>query len=138
MKLEPGMKVSVYWHFPKGCYSVQYKGLVIAHVNNICLKDVKFRVSGAGRQRVLREERKNVHAKIHGIVADITELPEYERVNRVRYNPKFCTTFMSHEQDATSEPILACDFAMLILTYNLDSNPLTLDSKPLILAFRND
>lgn len=138
MKLETGMKVAVYWHFPKGCYSVQYKGLVIAHVNSICLKDVKFRVSKAGRQRVLREERKNVHAKIHGIIADITELPEYERVNRVRYNPKFCTTFMAHKEGATAEPILACDFTMLRKTYDLSCDPVSVDSKPLILAFRND
>ena len=44
----------------KNIYSVRNKksGLVINHVENIELKNVIFKVSEAGRQRVLKERRK--------------------------------------------------------------------------------
>lgn len=41
-------------------------GRVVAHTDRIVLADAEFRVSEAGRQRVLREQAKNVHAWISG------------------------------------------------------------------------
>jgi hypothetical protein len=60
------MKVEVYWNLHKHCYSVRHKGKVIAHVPFITLKDVQWVVQPAGRKRVLRERRKNVHAFARG------------------------------------------------------------------------
>lgn len=42
------------------------KGRVIKVVGGAVLKDAKFVVGEAGRQRVIREKRKNVHAFITG------------------------------------------------------------------------
>lgn len=62
------MKVKVYFNLHKHCFSVvslekgDSYGKVVAHVSEIMLSEVKFKVSEAGRQRVLREKRKNVHA----------------------------------------------------------------------------
>ena len=61
-------KVFVYRNLNKDCYSVKSlkTGLVIAHVQCIVLEDATFRVSQAGRNRVLKEKRKNVHAGVVG------------------------------------------------------------------------
>ena len=73
------MKVFVYFNLHKKCWSVkalegENKGRVIAHEDFIILRDVVGRVSKAGRERVLREKRKNVHAGIVGEwVSDIDD-----------------------------------------------------------------
>jgi hypothetical protein len=70
------MRVYVYYNLHKHCFSVravdgEQRGRVIAHAAAVRLADVRFRVSEAGRQRVLREQRKNVHA---GVVGELTNL----------------------------------------------------------------
>jgi hypothetical protein len=67
------MKVFVYFNLHKKCFSVKAlegvnKGKVVQHTDNIVLLLPKFKVSEAGRQRVLREKRKNVHAGVVGWV----------------------------------------------------------------------
>ena len=64
------MKVRVYFNLHKKLYSVQEKvdgrWKVVEHTNNINLVNATFKVSEAGRQRILRENKKNVHAYIVG------------------------------------------------------------------------
>ena len=78
----------VYFNLHKKLLSVQAKvngnWKVIRHVNEIMLSDVKFRVYEAGRQRVLNEKRKNVHAFIVGNLVE--EVPD-DKMTTVRYNP---------------------------------------------------
>lgn len=67
------MKVFVYFNLHKKCFSIkalegEQKGRVIIHAESAGLLNVTFKVSEAGRQRVLREKRKNVHA---GVVGDL-------------------------------------------------------------------
>lgn len=64
-------KVFVYFNLHKKCFSVKalegaMKGRVIAHRHDVLLYDATFKVSEAGRQRVLREKKKNVHAGVCG------------------------------------------------------------------------
>ena len=82
------MKVYVYFNLHKKCFSVKAmdgpeKGRVIAHRKYVGLKNARPKVSEAGRQRVISEKRKNVHAGIVGewtdVIAGCTE--------RVSYNP---------------------------------------------------
>lgn len=61
------MKVYVYKNIRRKDWSVKAlegpdKGRVIGHEVVVALRDVEFRVGEAGRRRVLREQRKNVHA----------------------------------------------------------------------------
>jgi hypothetical protein len=56
---------------------------VIKHVDRIDLRDVRFKVSEAGRQRVLREKRKNVHAFIEGEESSFYAYLD----SKVTYNP---------------------------------------------------
>jgi len=71
-----GRKVRVYRNLQRGGYSVQlrqpghkYDRRVIAHSDSIMLQSVRFVVSEAGRLRVIREQRKNVHAFAEGLWA---------------------------------------------------------------------
>lgn len=65
------MRVFVYYNFHRGCWSVKAldgtaRGRVVAHADKVTVRDAEFRVSEAGRQRVIREKKKNVHAGIVG------------------------------------------------------------------------
>ena len=60
------MKAFVYWNFHEKKFSIRVKGRVIAHATRLLIQDAEFRVSEAGRARVLAERQKNVHAGIHG------------------------------------------------------------------------
>ena len=68
------MKIEVYWNLHKEMFSVRHKGKVIAHVACINVKDAKFVVQKAGRERVLREKKKNVHAFIRGTAAVLASI----------------------------------------------------------------
>ena len=90
------MKVFVYYNLHKKVFSVKAlegdrKGLVVAHVSQIGLTDVTFRVSEAGRQRVLRERKKNVHA---GVVGQWSGLHDQQGLEPVTYNPYKYSSFV--------------------------------------------
>ena len=112
------MRVYVYYNLHKHCFSVRAlegpeKGRVVQHCNNILLEDVQFRVSQAGRDRVLRERRKNVHAGAVGhVIGDLTSYPGLvDRCTRsVTYNPYKYSTFVYSE---SQQPCAAADFALL-------------------------
>jgi hypothetical protein len=66
----------VYCNIKRGVLSVKAlegadKGRVVAHVERLLMKDVEFRVSQAGRERVVKTQRKSVHA---GAVGEIEAL----------------------------------------------------------------
>lgn len=66
--LVQGQKVKVYFNLHKKCFSIMdvKTGLVIAHADAVNLHNVEFKVSETGRQRVIREKKKNVHAFVIG------------------------------------------------------------------------
>lgn len=100
------MKVFVYFNLHKRCFSIKAlegdrKGKVIAHAEKVFLTDATFKVSQAGRERVLIERKKNVHA---GVVGDWDMSTTYNRRNAdllqvtgvpVTYNPYKYRTFVS-------------------------------------------
>lgn len=55
-------------------WSIRQGPHVIAHADNLHLVDVRFVVSEKGRQRVLAERRKNVHAFAEGKIVDYDDL----------------------------------------------------------------
>jgi hypothetical protein len=82
------MKVFVYYNLHRKCFSVktlegEFKGRVIAHASYVSLHDCRFKVSEAGRQRVLREKRKNVHAGVVGNLGTIVFPGEKDSFNRI-------------------------------------------------------
>jgi hypothetical protein len=83
------MKVYVYYNLHKHCLSVkatqgEHANLVIAHAKSVQLGDVRFKVSEAGRQRVLREKAKNVHAGLVGELQGIDALQWLKEVPRAQ------------------------------------------------------
>lgn len=63
--------MDIYWNLHRNLFSVRaragaHKGRVIAHMTDVALTNVKFHVDQKGRERVLREKRKNVHAFLRG------------------------------------------------------------------------
>ena len=65
------MRVRVYYNLSRSVWSIkamegEFKGKVIGYASSVVLSDAHTVVSEAGRQRVLREQRKNVHAYIDG------------------------------------------------------------------------
>lgn len=106
------MKVFVYYNLHKKVFSVRAlegdrRGLVIAHVREIGLTDVTFKVSEAGRQRVLRERKKNVHA---GVVGQWSGLHDQNGLEAVTYNPYRYSSFV---RQADETPVLTSPRAWL-------------------------
>jgi hypothetical protein len=89
-----GQRVAVYYNLHKHCYSIKDKrtGLVIAHADKVTLSGVQFKVSQAGRARVLREKRKNVHATIEGNYT--SQAPAMDKLAPAYYNPYTCSSFI--------------------------------------------
>lgn len=90
------MRVFVYWNLHKNKWSVkamegENKGRVIDHVLGLALKDATFKVSRAGRERVLREQRKNVHAGVQG---ELLHGEDFFGMTQVTYNPYKYSTFV--------------------------------------------
>lgn len=82
------MIVQVYFNLHKKCWSLRDKKTrrVIDHKQELVLTHCKFHVSEAGRQRVIREKRKNVHAWCEGwLQPDV--VPRADFGLPVRYNP---------------------------------------------------
>jgi len=88
--------VQVYYNLHKKCLSVRKRGLVIDHVDSIILKDATFHVQQAGRKRVLKEKRKNVHAYVSGVPSN-TAFFDGEKAERITYNPYKNKCFTSVE-----------------------------------------
>ena len=99
-----GKRVKVYFNLHRKLFSVvsleahDRYGKVIDHVREIALEDVGFVVRPAGRARVLREKRKNVHAFVYGtICATPEEIPVTAQV--VIYNPYKYHTFVLKDSE---------------------------------------
>ena len=63
-----GKRVRVYRNVTKNCYSVLYKGRVIAHRKRILLAKAKFIVRLGGWKKFQQTHVKNVHAFVEGDV----------------------------------------------------------------------
>lgn len=82
-------RAEVYRNLHKDCYSVRKKGKVIAYETRLFLLDATFAVQPAGRQKVLDQKRKNVHAFVRGnfkIYPEDLTVP-LETSKLVSYNP---------------------------------------------------
>jgi len=104
-----GQVVDVYRNLHRKCWSVRHRGIVRSHCEAVTLGAVTFRVSEAGRQRVLRERRKNVHAVVRGTLVAYGDVAE-DGTLEVVYNPYNSGTFC---YALTREPIHAAGVAYL-------------------------
>lgn len=83
-----GQRVKVYRNLHKDTYSIAdaTSGKVLGHADAITLKTASLKVSEAGRQRVLRERKKNVHAFVIGNIVSLSGDKQAQR-HEAYYNP---------------------------------------------------
>lgn len=82
-------KVQVYFNSDIKQWSIR-QGKVKVHCEYVCLRDAEFKVSQRGRERVLKNKRKNIHAFITGyIVREPAKIPYNidQPWDAVSYNP---------------------------------------------------
>lgn len=73
-KVIENQKVYAFWNLHLNVFSLQAnvkdgekrRNLVLAHGNNIILTDCKFIVRKSGREKVIRDKQKNIHAFVKG------------------------------------------------------------------------
>jgi hypothetical protein len=92
----------VYRNLNKKTFSVQryFKGMgwrVVAHQDNMILREAYFRVYNKARERVLKSKRKNVHAYIEcALLIPVLDFDGYDTdlcVHEIVYNPYVANFF---------------------------------------------
>lgn len=86
-KLRTGDRIEVYRNLHKDCFSIRKNGRVVKYIyddEQLHMRDVKFAVQPAGHAKVIREQKKNVHAFVRGTYEG---QPPYAHQAVVHYNP---------------------------------------------------
>lgn len=113
-KLDINSPVKVYWNYNKKNWSVQQGGKVVSHLESIKLKNVTFQVSEAGRQRVLSQKRKNVHAFACGRISNMNPKTHSMGLKReVCYNPYRRMYFFEKESKKSIRPTVTVPVVVL-------------------------
>lgn len=112
-ELNVGQPVEVYYNIKKHVYSIRDKksGLVVCHAKSVTLKNAVFKISQKGRERVLREGVKNVHAYVVGeLLSTDQELSDFIGLKAVYYNPKKTSHFVDIETSlpVNESPLIHC------------------------------
>jgi len=112
-----GIKVDVYYNLHKKTFSIRCKGRVIAHRDRVTIKNPEYIVGEKGRQRVLNERSKNVHAFVRGTLMDNASVETWidkhhgmKVAFKVKYNPYVHDTFVTAFD---GEPIHKSEWAVL-------------------------
>ena len=93
-----GKKVLVYKNLNNGLWSIRCAetNKVLAHGMNFSLVNCSFKVLEGGRQRVIREKQKNVHAYAVGY---LTEDIQGDGTEKLTYNPYDSNKFSLNWED---------------------------------------
>ena len=118
------MRVETYYNLHKKCLSYRPSGGKVRHAHTLLLNNVTLAVQPAGRVKVRREGKKNVHAFIRGDVAfvrhtladdcgDISyENMERQGYRRITYNPYKFDSFVyadTHEPVRSAKQVAVLD-----------------------------
>ena len=107
------VKVDVYKNLHKNTWSIRSRdtGRVLQHADNTVVENAKFVVQPAGRQRVLQEQRKNVHAFVRGTINPQASYNVTPCDVQVKYNPYHADHFYEVETGEAVEgaPIVVLD-----------------------------
>lgn len=115
-----GQLVEVYFNLHRKMWSIRdaRSKLVLGHTDNLLiLSDVSFVVNEGGRQRVLRERKKNVHAFARGrffSTLNIGGMVTDQTYTKVSYNPFKAGTFVNALTDSAIPDTMQFDWAYLI------------------------
>ena len=115
-EVSPMYRVQVYYNLHKHCYSIRQSGRVIGYTDSIVLRDARFNVAPAGRDKVRATGVKNVHATVSGYVVDNPKpaIPEHF----VSYNPfkydQFVKITSNGYDGFYAAPVQTADFVALL------------------------
>ncbi len=115
--------VRVFKNPQRGCYSIMQNGRIKASAKQIRLRDAEFTVRESGRQRMLRENRRNVHA---WVVGELVDFLHPEAVNSLEqlsgrsatYNPRRYTSFVDRDTETPLSRAALVQFDESGLTYS--------------------
>ena len=107
--------VRVFKNLTYGCYGILQDGKLKASARQVQLTDVEFRVRESGRQRALKEQRRNVHAFAVGTLVDWVHPTETRQLTGVEgrvisYNPVGSGLFFDK---LTNDPVMTADIVHL-------------------------
>lgn len=83
----------VYRNLHTGGFSIKQRGRVIARVQRGVAYDVTFKVNEGGRQRVIQEQRKNVHSYVVAKLFYDCDVEKLDPNLEIYYNPYKQSTF---------------------------------------------
>ena len=90
-------KVMVYKNLHKDGWSIKQDGLVKGWADSLFLNSCVFKVSKKGRDRVIAEGRKNVHAFVTGYLSRRSDGINLDELIPITYNPYKYSSFVTLE-----------------------------------------
>lgn len=112
-KIDFNKPVMIYKNLHNGLFSVKQGGLVVAHIESVLLASVSFKVNESGRNRVIREQKKNVHAFIVGYILNVNHTPASLLKRVITYNPYKYNYFYFKDDNSKAilnkENLVYCD-----------------------------
>lgn len=97
----PDNQVQVYKNLHKNRWSVRQHGRVIAHCHEVVLAGVKFHVSQKGRNRVVANQCREVHAWATGYLTTLDRITGVG--TELCYDPYRAATFTTREGKPVTE-----------------------------------
>lgn len=85
-------------------YSIRQNGIVVGHSEHIILKDCKFIVNEAGKEKAIETHTRNVHAYIKGTLANNIKIKDI--LSLVVYNPFVERKFTSGKNEVNSSELV--------------------------------
>ena len=123
--IDKNLPVRVFKNFKHGCYSIMQRGVVKASAKQVRLSGVVFRVREAGRQRALREQRRNVHAFAVGLLVDFVHPDETRTMEPMAgrgafYDPLRFPSFVDRETQAPITTVSLAHFDEHGVVYTME------------------
>lgn len=106
--------IKVYRNLHKACWSIKQER-VIVHTRYITLKDVAYVVNERGRQRVLQEKKKNVHAWVRGFLCKPEDIEDNSYVDSVTYNPYKYESFVVEKNEFEVVPVFSSKYVEMCM-----------------------
>ena len=101
-----GEKVRVHLNLQRGDFSITQGGRVVLSADDVTLRDVRFIVSEATRQRTIKHNRRRVHAWAEGTLVAVNTQPDVVGAIRVTYNPFRAPTFTMLDNPIERAPLM--------------------------------
>ena len=104
-----GKSTKIYWNLHKHEFSIVQDGLVVRHLDYFEIQDCVLRVQPAGKDKVRKEKKKNIHAYVQGMPCGSMGGKSYQ-IGEATYNPYKYDSFVMVD---TGEPIYEADHIWL-------------------------